>query len=778
MSDNQKWTLREAIFAALAITFVLLLHGAVPFLMMPTLGQASWSMGFSQSFANGSLFSVHAHDFGLPQPAAIAFGLAGAWPASLLIRLGLHAADAYSGMAACWLLLGLFSACRIGRRFGASRSISLLGGIAWMSMPIIWGHAPYSMLSLGIALLPFYFLSAFRLFLIGSEKSRIPVSAIALYFAAAIVAIFMDGYTFMMFAAGASILLLHAALTRPRMRLSLMRVALPVHGASFALAYVLYSSYIGTSGFEADSIDFFRAWGLDLSYIAIPTRGMLWLPDMLGLSLGRSDEIHFGDSSVWSTTFSLPVLLLGLIAWWCTRAQVKMSSGILLVALFSFYMALGPSLKLNSTKPASLQLTHPRQQSALMPAELAVISSGNAWISENLPGFKIMRASYRWSALGIFALWLLIMIRISGLDKKNRVAWLSALTVMTLINLPDLQQNWQNGIDNRSMLQQIDRDLVANIGRHVRPGETTVFIPWRNDFIANYLAPAARFLTFNAGGDKNLAAAQASWSPEMIALGSELDTEEAPIAAKLLVDGTADVVVLPYFHMLWSAHLWPCLAETRATLSEEDEEDFRRTPGFLCPAERRNELQPFVLALKRIPYVEVVESTLFATIRLRPEFAGSEKRAALTKTILENIQYPIVLGAGVKEVPYMLRAGWHGPEANHVWSQGAASLMLPVPRDCEARHCEAVLKFAAYGASQQRPLSIVFANGDQSWQWHERIVASSGRALEVTVPLVGATGGRSISIAIPDATSPRALTGSPDARILGIALKRIDLSYK
>jgi hypothetical protein len=114
-------------------------------------------------------------------------------------------------------------------------------------------------------------------------------------------------------------------------------------------------------------------------------------------------------------------------------------------------------------------------------------------------------------------------------------------------------------------------------------------------------------------------------------------------------------------------------------------------------------------------------------------------------------------------------------EAQHVWSQANAKLMLPVPKECEAKNCEAVLRFAVFGANPQRPVSVVFDSADQGWQWTEKIVASSGNAIEVRVPLLGARGRRSLSISIPDATSPQVLTGSPDSRVLGIALQRIEL---
>lgn len=775
MLKKNSWTHKEALFALAAFSFVLFLHGAVPFLMVPTLGQAVWSMGFSQSFANGPLFDFYVHDFGIPNPAAMAFGLAGAWPASLLIRLGMHASDAFASTAALWLGLAMFSAYRISRRFTASRSVALVGAIAWLCMPTIWAHAGYSMLSWGIALLSFYFFATFRLFLICSDEKQISQLSIAIYFLAAVISVFMDGYTFMMFAAGASILFLYSFVTRPEIRPSLLRISLPVHALSFALAYFLFRTYIGKSNFESHSLEFFRGWGLDLSFFAVPTKGVLWLSDLLGISLKRTDELYFGDRSVWTTTFGLPALIFGLVGWWRIKGDVKIATGILLFVIFGFYMALGPSLKINSIKQESLQLSHPRQESAPMPADLAIAPTGNAWISKILPGFSAMRASYRWSALGIFGLWLLIMASVPQADKRKQRIWLSTLCILILFNLPNFQETWREKIDSRDMFAQIDKDLVPSLQRYIQKNETVAFIPWRNDFIANYLGPRAGFRTYNIGGDKNLLAAQVGWPPEMIAQGGEIDPAKAKIAVKMLIGGAADVLVIPYFHMLWSPHLWFCPDQTTAKLTAEYLESFRSIPGFICPKERKAELRSVVAALRDLPYLNVSEVELFATVRLRREFSGVANRATLLRNIFKTIEYPIALGQTFENSSYVLREGWHGLESHQVWSQSTAKLTLPVPKNCEDKNCEVKLIFGVFGASPHRPVSIHFNSAEQGWDFSEKIVAHSGDVTELTVPLTGAMGSRNLNISVPNAIAPKHLSDSHDNRVLGISLQRIEL---
>lgn len=772
MSEVDNWTARERAFAILAVGLMLLFHGAVPFLMTPTLGQAVWTTGFAKSFANGPLYSIYAHDFGLPTPAAIAFGLAGALPASWLIRLGLHPSDAYAGMVALWLMLAFCSAYLISRTFGASRSVSILSAMTWMSMPTIWAHAGYSMLSLGIALLPFYLLAALNLFQhpsLSGSKSRA-----FLHFIAAFVSVFMDGYTFVMFATGSSILLCYSLLTDISNRRYLLTIALPVQIASFSLAYLAYTIYIGTGQFETSPIDFFRGWGLDLSFIAVPTKGFHWFLDFLGVSVPRTDALYFGDASVWRTTFSLPVILAGLFAWWQVRRKRSVATGFLAMAIVGFFMALGPTLKINAIKSEHIQTTQPRQQSAMMPAEYGLGPTGSTWISETLPGFKSMRASYRWSALGIFALWASVIVW-AGSSRRGSVIPVATLMLIIFLNIPNLSQRYRSLTDNRAQFLQIDEDLVDKLRVSVKRNEVVAFAPWGNDFIANYLAPTVGFRTFNIGGDKNLTAAQESWPSSMLALSRELDRSKIAFIFKILWDKDADVLVIPYFHMLWSPHLWPCVDQTTAKLTEISKEDWNTTPGFECPDQRKIALQPFVRELERLPYVDVTDDELFATVRLRRQFAADTGRQALLNAIFEHIRFPIEFGSALRESSFILEDGWYAPEEHHVWSQSASKLTLPVPRNCDTGQCFAVLRFSVFGASEQRPVVIEFERQVQGGSWNERIISTSQDNNKISLPLDGGKPYQEIRINVPDATSPRALTGSPDERTLGVGVLRVDL---
>lgn len=761
MDNKQSWTAREILFGVAAITFVLLLHGAVPFYLTP--GQAVWTTGFAQSFANGPWYNIYAHDFGNPEPAAIAYGLSGAWPTSLLIRLGLHPADAYAGMNAIWLLIAFAAAVKLARLMGASRSISLLGGLVWMSMPIIWVHAyGFAMLSLGIALLPFYFLFVFKLFEVDT-KGLSAFNAAICYLLSTITAIFMDGYTFMMFAVGSSILIFFKIGTEKKTHPNILRIAVPIHASAFLVAYALYAVYVGRTSYDVDPIDVFRTFGIDLSFIAIPTKGVHWFIDSLGLSIARSSKFYFGQSPVWTTTFALPIILVGFLAWIKIRYRVKIATGILLIAVFGFYMALGPTLKINATKPDSLQLGS-SEISALMPPQYGIMPTGNAWISEKIPGFNVMRASYRWTALGVFALWILSVIWLAGVCRQRRIVSASLLLALIVLNMPHLDSKIKSYKDIRKTLFQIDRDLTQELKSHVNSGEKVAFVPWGNDFMANYLAPRAGFKALNIGGDKNLYAAQEHWPGDMMKLKRPLGPGSAVYVARLLMRGSVEVFILPYFHMLWAPNVWPCPKVTSAQL-----------PEFICPDQRRAELTPFVHSVQSLPFLDFQDSSLFAIIRLKPEFAGNPDNSLLNTYLLSNVQYPIYLDSGHVGNAVILSDGWYDLEIGGVWSGAEARLMLPVPADCLEEQCQALLKFDVFGVSSERPVTIKMTSWSGSSQWEEDIVLSSSAGNQIKVPLGNPNGSQEVVIAIPDATSPQQLKLSPDNRILGIALQSIEL---
>lgn len=763
---------RHALPFAAALVFVLFMHGAVPGLLLPTLGQAVWKTGFSQSFINESLFSIVAVNFGMPLPASIAFGLASAFPIGLLIVAGLHPADAYATMAAIWLTVAFLGAWRLSIWFRLRGLGALIAAVLWMSMPVTWGHAGFSSVSLGIALLPFYLWVALRVIAEKIAKWQDRLSRAAALIAICIIAVFMDGYSYVMFAVGACLLGVFCFFRFPEMRRNLLVFSLPVIICSFTLSFLLYTAYIGQSSFEGDSLDFFRGWGLDLVFAIIPTEGIHWFWDVTGLSVARSDRYFFGDLSVWTTTFSFPVIVAGLFFWWWTRKRVLLATGLLLVALFGLYMSLGPSLKVNSVRPEVMIETG--DFSPLMPADLAVAPTGSAILSEHLPGFQSMRAAYRWLALAMVGFWGLFVVGLGAMESHRHLAkGLLLATVLIVFNLPHFDGKWQRapiilnlGIEwqeslnnmsytnNRNAFLQMEEEFVSEMRGLLHEGERVAFLPYRNDFLVNYLAARLRIHAFNIGGDKNLFDAREHWPTVLRGfIMGQVDNGFADRVLLLLARQEADAVVLPYIDMLWSAHFWPPQVEFR------------------------EELAPVIIELKDSGFVTIEERDYYAVVRVAAEYRDELTKGNLDLSIMGSraLLYPIQVEEPTFALLWTLGSGWHDLEPTHVWSGKEAELRLPIPKGNRGGGYAAEITFLAFGASKERAVELVLETEVNSAPVAGQLVFRNGALQRVLVPLSAGSTDQFLRIRIPNATSPKDLQESLDERVLGIALRSIEL---
>ncbi len=588
VDSRDRW--RNLLFAGLCFALVLAVHGALPFVAIPTLGQALWTTGFGASFASGGFFNLYAHHFGNPMPAPIVFGLPGAWPAGQLIAAGLHPGDAYALILWLWLAVAFVGALRVGRLLGLRAAMAAFGAALWLTLPIVWNHAHYSMLSMGFALLPAYLAAPLALVRQPPVQRRAFVLLASQYVLTCLIAVFMDGYTFMLFTVGASLLLVWTALTDRAQRRPLLRFGLPLHGLSLALAFKLYTTYVGRTAFQVDPMEAFRGWGVDLRFLVLPTQGTHWLLDTVGWSEPRSTVEQFGDASVWQTTFTLPLLLAGLFAWWRTRNRLALI--FLAMALFGGYMALGPSLKCHSTRPVAMQA----HRDPLMPQELAGLHTGNSLLSKHLPGFKNMRASYRWMGLCTLGFWLLLLLWLAQPGSRYRA--LVPLAIL-LLNLPHPVEKWRTAIDYRDNLRQLDWELLDDLRQMIPPKERVAFLPFGNDFIVDYLAPRLDIRAYNIGGDKNLAMARAHWPETMQPFQFGQIDRDFAAQVRALLARDADVVVLPYFDMLWAAHHWPCGEQHLAK----------------CPDEIAADLAPTVRALQAMADLRVTERPRYVVVR-------------------------------------------------------------------------------------------------------------------------------------------------------------------
>ena len=662
------------VFLALFL-LVLSVYGALPFLQLPTLGQAVWTSGFAQSLVNQGWTSIYANNFGFPELAPVYFGLIGVIVTAIFIRLGLHASDAYTMMCVVFLLLAYVGAFNFSRFFGVKRIRAILLAGFWVTMPIIWTHSGYSMVSLGMALLPFYFFSI-KNFLSGDSFK---IANILLCFFACFIAVFMDGYSFMMFAFGSLLAMIFLYFgSRHTFQERSVFLTIPV---ALLVSYLFYAAYIGDYYFKPSGLDFFRAWGMDISFFLCPTKGVLCLYDALNFGIPRTGREFFGDASVWVSTFTLPIYVFGLVSWFGCRKTTKEASFFLLLAFIALYMALGPSFKFNSVKP--------EEMGSLMPDRYALFPTGTAFLSRLAPGFNNMRAAYRWIALGVFSCWSLIVLLVSQLKNKKLLIVVAFVVFFILSNMPHLYDVYVVSKHNREAFLNIHEKIILNLRDHIQPNELVAFLPYGNDFLVNYISSVLNIRTYNVGGDKNLALARKFWPPTMQQFRMGLiDSSFAKRVALLLVEGSADVVVLPRIDLLWGAHYWP------------------------FPRRFEGEFIPVLKTLLRQDCLSVKEAGDYFIVRVSAPFlsqVGSSNLVDRVRSSLENFHF----GSSTPTKVGIVKDG-------RLYSQGQSGMLFYGPYSSLSAGNYSVSLFGSFEAD------------DGSWV---DVVADLGKKVFVRLPL-------------------------------------------
>ncbi|WP_162258867.1 hypothetical protein [Mesorhizobium sp. Root172] len=545
------------VFAALPLVLlVLVLHGAIPGYSMPTFGQALWVMGFARSFANSELIWIFANNIGNPAPAAIAFGLPAALAAAAFLKLGFDAADAYSLSFGAWLVLAFWGCYRLGRLLNVGTLLSLTAAAMWLSTPMLWMHESYSSLALGMSLLPFYAMCAWPTIW---DEVPSPTAFLALG-VGAVIAVFMDGYTFVMFAVATFCLWVAATIRRKeKWKRAVIRIGLI--GSAFLVAYTLFTLYIGRASFDPAPMDFFRAWGANIEFLFRPVQGLLWLSDWIGFSEARASADYFGDPSVFTTPHAIFLILAAIIGLAISHGDKRAIYGFMIIGLVGFYFSLGPSFKFYTLKPNGVA-------GPVMPASYAPIPTGTGYISENLPGFDAMRASYRWAALGMFGMWAVFLASASG--RRSLTEWRIPVAVgVVLCNLP--HQAWlATYAANRENMQNVEA-AAKSIDENFVDDERVFFAPWGNDFFITFLAPSIRIKAFNIGGDKNVATAFDQWPAALQAFPQrEVDrtigANYADMVTAVLTSHAADAVALSFIDNLAPTQAWPVKQEFKEDL--------------------------------------------------------------------------------------------------------------------------------------------------------------------------------------------------------------------
>lgn len=567
---------------------VLSINGALPYVLLSTLGQSIVVVGYAVSFLEQGGFALYSEHFGYPTKTPMTTMLAPAIAMRIFLEIGLHPADAFSASLMLWISFGYYGCFAIAKSFRLQNISAGLGALLWFLFPIVWNSSGYSHLHFGFAILPFLFYLIFiACRFINEEINPIKISIFALcYFLSVIVCVFTDGYTFMIFAIGSSMILGCFILLERGRAIKIKIILSLIHFFAFLFSYVMYVNYLGETEFTKSNMDFFRGWGLDISFALWPTSGVHMIWDTLGLSANRSSHNNFGDASVWVSTFIMPLFIA--VIYYCLKINLKKPIIISLVAvsIFGFYLSLGPSLKIFSNRPTDV--------SKLMPREFGIISTGNSIFSEHLPGFSSMRASYRWITLTFFGLWCFLMLCM-GYKKNQIIKNNLILLLLILLFMPSPSKLIDKKKEHRSDFFSIDKEVIEPLKEIFRREDIVAFLPYSNDFLVNYISPSLGIHSYNVGGDKNVALARNFW-PAIMKANRNFTSSDSQFYKNILYfldSREVDSILIPKIDLLWAAHIWP------------------------YPVKLANVLKNNIELLEDDPNIEFIDTEFFVVVRLK-----------------------------------------------------------------------------------------------------------------------------------------------------------------
>lgn len=537
------------------VVCVLIIHAAVPGVLLPNTGFVYGWTGFAEAFALQGFFAVHSDYFGYTNVIPLSFGLTAVLPMAWLIRFGVEPLVAFSIIQLLFLLLAFAGGLRLAIHFKCPTNIAILLSLGWLVLPIIWiSSKNYMMLGWGMALLPGYFYIAESFFQFQGSWSQKALRGLALLITI-MGAMFLDPYSLVMFLSGVGFFLIFKFVYFKKERRGFLSMEVPFFLFSISLAYLAYASYIKVFPVDSTEIAIFRAMGADLIYLAVPSQGVIWLWDTLGLSAFRDTTMYWGDGSAWKSSFSLLLMFIAIMGWWLLRNRNWRAAVFLAITIFGFYMSLGPTVKIDARKSLEQAEKTFSYNSYLMPREGAGVSTGSGVLSENMPGFRSMRGSYRWVALGSFGAWVLLVLVVAKYNGSKKAYALTGIAIALLFShTPNLGKAWETGLNSQKRAMAINDSLLNNLKHTIDPSDIIMFLPAGNDHLLNYLASRNQFQTYNVGGDRHYVYAKSNW-PALVKKLSNVgyDLDKSPcradvfLLAETLIFEDLDVIVFPFF---------------------------------------------------------------------------------------------------------------------------------------------------------------------------------------------------------------------------------------
>lgn len=491
--ELKKWqfiniTNLKLLAASLAgLIIVATVNNLIPFIVAPTFGQVLWTSSFAQSYINGGWPSIYATNIGIPNPQPISYGLVGPFLQSAIsVLLDISMVNSYT-IAQLILIAAAFYGCvKFAGLFLKNHYFAIISAVVFLSLPIVWFHQSFGTLAIGFASMPGYFFVIIHFLESLREPQNSRTAKIINGFILILVAlfsVFIDGYTFVMFAISAGILGIIYWLKYRKGSLFAGGVYIAL---VFAASYYLYDLFILDMSFQKEGVTFFNAWGIDLVMLFAPIKSVSAALDRFGLSIPIDTKRFYGDATVWRSSFILPLLIPAIFGFFIKKDRKPLYTILLIIGLIGLYFSLGPWLKVNSLRPidqhGEITYTLP-----IPPSPVGIFPTGSSFINTSVPGFNSMRATYRWIILTYVFLFASASVLLDSLirRKKYLIALVGILLVF-IVSIPDPIQQFEVGKSSLQRFYQLDQTI-----KELRPlleGKKVLFLPLGNDFLQGYIS--------------------------------------------------------------------------------------------------------------------------------------------------------------------------------------------------------------------------------------------------------------------------------------------------
>ncbi|CAN5425365.1 hypothetical protein BH09PAT4_BH09PAT4_03080 [soil metagenome] len=472
---------------------------------------------------------------------------------------------AYFIVAGVLISLALVGTYKLIRAMKTSPVVALAGASLYLLLPIIMSLQGFGGTYWGIILIPAALYVVWWQLLQLKNASRLRVAKLAaLWLFVSGFMLFMDGYGFFMYALASVILITTTIWPKWKARRTLLSYG--IFFVSLLVPYAIYTHLIPSSSAWTDSMDLFRAMGLDIVTLIIPAPTLWWV-QVTGLDFGVASRL-WGDGT--NATYNyIGILMLGLSIFGVYSMRKKLSRlglALLIIGGTAFILSLGPSLKINSQRPplGSGPVSH---ASYLMPKEDAVVTLPTEILEKNAPGLKAMRAAYRWHTLTVLVLLIFALKAVQILieRKKMRLAFI-LLALMCVELLPNPIKQINRNFENRQQMSAFNDEVIGPLRKFVGEGDRVVYFPnslGNNDFLAIYMTPVLQAWTYNIGGDKAQLISYPRMPKEVIEL-IRADDDESQVRRiggarmkDVLAKGYANKIIVPTFDLRWDSYSWP-----------------------------------------------------------------------------------------------------------------------------------------------------------------------------------------------------------------------------